>query len=223
MKLANKTFKEILLKSGFVSEADLEKAAKSAKEHKKSLADVLIFRSLITEQALGQLIAEHLGVAFISLRGRIIPTKVLEFIPEKLARSYRILPFEADDKKLHLAMEDPKNFETLEFAKRKVSLQIVPYYITANDLNRGLGQYKRGIKAEFKSIVLKNIAKAKGVAKQLSTAAEEIPVVKLLDTIIEFANDFQRMIRIYTASKLLVLRGYLARNIFRSAPYYIQL
>ena len=187
MKLSTETLKKIILDSGFVAEKDLEEAAKAAKELKKPLSDVLVFRGLISEQALGQLIAEHFGVPFAPIRGRVIPSKILSLIPEKLARAYRIIPFDLKGNRLHLAMEDPKDFETLEFAKRKTGLRIVPYFATESDVNRALGQYKRNIKKQFKKIILQNLKKAKGAVKEGAHAAEELPVVKLLDTIIEFA------------------------------------
>ncbi len=187
MNLKTKTLKKLLLESGFVEEKDLEEAVKSAQALKRDLADVLLFRNLISERALGELVAKHYGVPLVSLENKIIPSKILSLIPEKLARSYRILPFKVEGDHLHLAMEEPDNFETLEFAKRKTGMRIVPHYITENDLNDNLGQYKRGIKEKFKKSILKNIDEAKKTQKEPGKAAEEVPIVKLLDTLIEFA------------------------------------
>ncbi len=187
MKLKQETLKEILLKSGFVDEKELKKAVSTAKEMKKSLEDVLIFRGLITEKALGQLVAEHLNVPFISLSGTVIPENVLNLIPERLARNYRILPFKVEKDNLHLAMEDPKDFEVLEFAKRKTGKRIVPYLIMEDDLSKSLGQYKKSFKKVFKENILENIEEAQKGKKEPNEAAEEIPVIKLLDTLIEFA------------------------------------
>jgi len=188
MNLKTETLKRILLQSGFIEEKELEEAIKSAKALKKDLRDILLFRNLISERALGELVAKHYDVPLASLQNKIIPTKTLNLIPEKLARNYRIIPFKVEKDKLHLAMEEPDNFETLEFAKRKTGKRIIPYYITENDLNRHLGQYKRGIKDEFKKTILANIEEAQKTTKEPGKAAEEVPIVKLLDTLIEFAD-----------------------------------
>lgn len=188
MKIQPAKLKEIVLKAGFVSEEDFNKAAKAAQELEKPLEDILIFRGLINEESLGQLIAEHFKVPFASLRHKIIPLEVLELIPENLARSYRILPFEKTDKDLHLAMEDPEDFEAVEFAKRQTSLKIKPFFATSEAVAKGLSQYKKNIRREFEKIIEENVRKTKTIkGKDLTKAAADIPVIKILDTILEYA------------------------------------
>ena len=117
MSILSDKLKEIVVKEGFVSQEDFDKAAKSAKDTGRPLEDILVFRGLVNEQSLGQLIAEYYKVPFVSLRHRVIPLEVLETIPENLAISHRILPFEKTEKELSLAMEDPEDFEALELLK----------------------------------------------------------------------------------------------------------
>jgi hypothetical protein len=58
-------------------------------------------------------------------------------LPEKLARWYRIIPFAKEGQSLKLAMDNPANFEALEFAKRQTNLQIIPYFTTTESLYEG--------------------------------------------------------------------------------------
>jgi len=188
VKILPEKLKEIVLKAGFISEEDFNKAAKAAEELERPLEDVLIFRGLIKEESLGQLIAEHFKVPFVSLRHKVIPLEVLELIPENSARTYRILPFEKTEKELHLAMEDPKDFEAIEFARRQTGLKIKPFFATSESIAKTLPQYKKNIRKEFKKIITENIKKTKVVdGKNLAKAAADIPVVKILDTILEYA------------------------------------
>lgn len=146
MKLPNKTLKQILVNSGYVSANDFDDAAKSAAELNKKIDDVLIFRGLINEESLGKLVAEHLKLPYVNVSRQIIPESVLGLIPEQLARSYRMIPFALEGQTLKLAMEDPTNFEALEFAKRQTNLQISPYYTTSAGLGKAIGQYKKNTK-----------------------------------------------------------------------------
>lgn len=183
---------KILKKADFVKQEDLEDAYQSSKELDRSLTDILVFRGLISEDALSQLIAENLKVPHVSLKNRIIPDEILSFIPETLARKYRMIPFEKTEKELHLAMEDPENFEALELAKRRTDLKIKMFFVSRRDLARALNQYKRDIKKKFKKIITDNVKKASLVngdvkPEKLLKVASDLPVVKILDAILEYA------------------------------------
>lgn len=188
MRILPEKLKEIAVGGGFVNEEEFEKAAKAAKDLKRPLEDILIFRGLITEESLGQLIAEHYKTPFVSLRHKIIPLETLEVIPEKLARSHRVLPFEKTEKELHLAMEDPEDFEAVEFVKRQSGLKIKPFFATPETITKGLAQYKKNIRKEFERIISKNIRKTKVLkGKDLAEVAQNLPVIRIFDTLLQYA------------------------------------
>src|SRR3990172_5910411 len=186
MKLPIETLKKIIVGSGFVQEKDFDDAAKTAIELDKEITDVLIFRGLINEETIAKLTSEHFGVSYTDIARINIPQEILSLIPEKMARVYRIVPFEKDGGKLKLAMEDPENFEALEFAKRHTGLEVIPYYSDKESIIRALGQYKKGIKEDFQKIISENLKKATK-EEDLAKAAEEVPIVRILDSILSYA------------------------------------
>jgi type IV pilus assembly protein PilB len=189
MQILPETLRQILLKSGFVSEKDFNEAAQAAQNLNKPIPDILLFRGLISESVLGQLIAEYLQVPYINIGNKVIPLEVLSLIPDNLAKSYRIIPFKQADGSLYVAMEDPKDLEALEVVRRKTGLKVIPHYITAPDFRRAFSQYKRNIKKEFEKIIAENVKKTEGVdkKKELAEAAVELPVIEILNTILEYA------------------------------------
>lgn len=186
MQLTDETLKKILVTSGFVSEAEFDRAAKTAQELGKEIIDILIFRGLINEETVGKLLSEHFGVPYANIKRVSIDPQVLSLIPEKMARVYRIIPFAKEKEKLNLAMENPEDFEALEFAKRHTGLEIEPYFVTRDDLNKALGQYKKGIKEDFEKIIQENLKRV-GSEEDLAKAAEQVSIVKILDTILGLA------------------------------------
>lgn len=186
MKLPIETLKKVIVGSGFVQEKDFDDAAKAASELDKEITDVLIFRGLINEETVAKLISEHFDVAYSNVSKINIPEEVLSLVPEKMARVYRIMPFEKEGNSLHLAMEDPENFEALEFAKRQTGLDVVPFYSDKENITRALGQYKKGIKEDFQKIISENLKKA-SKEEDLAKAAEEVPIVRILDSILSYA------------------------------------
>ncbi len=188
MHIDSEILRKIIVGSGFVQTSDFDDALKTASELNKEVTDVLIFRGLVNEETIGKLIANYFKVPYANIRRLNIPLEVLSLIPEKMARVYRILPLSKEERKLKLAMENPEDFEALEFAKRHTGLLIEPFYVTREDLNKGLGQYKKGIKEDFEKIISENISKVeKGEEEDLAKAAEKLSVVKTLDTIFGYA------------------------------------
>ncbi|MBI1863859.1 Flp pilus assembly complex ATPase component TadA [Candidatus Woesebacteria bacterium] len=187
MKIAPDLLKKILVSSHYVSEKDFDDAYASAQDLGRDIDDVLIFRNIITEEALGKLIADHLKVPYVPISHEVIKDEILTLVPEKIARSYRIVPFGREGNKLKLAMEDPTNFEALEFTRRHTNLEVEPYYATPDEIRKALGQYKKNIKEEFTKVIEESIKKVPTLTDDLSKAAENLPIIKILDTVLEFA------------------------------------
>jgi type IV pilus assembly protein PilB len=187
MNLSTDVLKKILLDSGFIPEKEFDDAVETASELGKNPLDILIFRGFINEDTLSKLLSEYYGISYANIQKISIPDEVLSLIPEKIARSYRILPFAKDGGKLKLAMENPEDFEALEMAKRNTGLKIVPYYASKVDMVRAMGQYKRGIKEDFDKIIKENLKKA-SPEEDLAKAAEKLPIIKILDTILSYSN-----------------------------------
>jgi type IV pilus assembly protein PilB len=178
---------QILVSSGYVTHEQYQSALKTAQDLDKPIIDILLFRSLITEEALGKLIAEYYQVPFVSLKHQRIAPEILALIPEKTAIAFHMIPFNRKENELYLAMENPQDLEAIEFAKRSSKLNVIPHYISHSDLQKNLGQYKRNIKAEFKNIIDENLAQTQQTKTNKPQDAVELPVIRILDTLLEYA------------------------------------
>ena len=196
--------REIILKSGFVSSKDFDAAVKTSEELSKSLTDVLIYKGVISEDVLGQLVAEYYQVPYIKLANKVIPIEVLSLVPEEAATSFHMVPFAREGDVLSLSMEDPGDLEAREFAKRKTGLQLNIFYATGPDLAQVFGQYKQNIKELFTKIIEENVQKSETKTGDMAKLASDLPVIKTLDTILEYASaerasdiHFEAMERVY--------------------------
>jgi type IV pilus assembly protein PilB len=178
--------KKVLVEGGYVDEKDFGECLQSSADLGRPLEDILIFRGFVDEQTLGKLLAKELGVSYINPSKVTISEELLKLIPENLAKTYRMVPIARKENELQVAMEDPTNFEALEYAKRQTGLHITPLFATNDGIQKALGQYKRNIKSEFAGIIEENAKKAHPGDDPLR-AAEELPIIKILDTIFMYA------------------------------------
>lgn len=188
MAAPNEKLRKILIDSGFVTESEFDEADHTSQVLQRPVADILIFKGVISEEALGQLIAESLKVPYVSLKSKSIALETLQIIPENQARVHRMIPFEQTEKTLSVAFEDPKNFESVEIVRRATKLKIVPHYIMPADLTQALTQYKKEIKSVFADILSENIKKtSRSKQSDIAKVASDLPIVKILDTILGYA------------------------------------
>lgn len=186
--IAPAQLREIILKSGFVSPEDFDQALKTSEELGKDLTDILIYRGVLSEDALGQIISEYYRVPYIKLSNKVIPTEVLDLIPEEAANTFSVVPFAREGDELSLAMQDPGDLEAREFVKRKTGLKVKLFYAGATDIRTTIGQYKRNIKDVFTKIIKENVEKSTTGIVDAATLATDLPVIKILDTILEYAS-----------------------------------
>lgn len=188
MKLSNKEIKEIIIKSGYVTEKEIETADKISHDQNRSLVDIIIERGILVEKFLGQILAQSLGFPYADLKNKSIPDEILNIFTDSFSSEKRILPFDKKDKKIFLAMENPDDIETIEYIKKKTGFLVEPYFILPHVLDEGLDQYRKDIKIDFEKTISENVTRAE---KLTILSAQDLPVVKIFDSILDYAASEQ--------------------------------
>ncbi len=162
--------------------ADLKKQAKTAK---KPLWRILLEKKILTEEGLYENIAKFYSVPFVDLKGQIIRKDILFLIPEPIAQAREVVAFDSTDNTLKVAMLNPTDIETIEFIKKKTGHEIEVYVTYPKALQEALKQYHKSLKAEFADLTE---GKAEEKSDQnLKELAEDLPVVRIVDTLLEYA------------------------------------
>ncbi len=190
-----KQLKEFLLDSGLITEADYDAALLEASKSKGKLSTghVLINNGKITENDFRRAEAYILGIPFVSLKDQKIAPEVLTLIPEPVARKNNAIAFKKIGDALEVAMLDTKDLSSIEFIKKKVGLRILPRLTDSDSIKIGLLQYQKSLKAEFGDLIQKDATAIQNVGEfpnengDLKKMAEDLPVVRILDTLLKHA------------------------------------
>lgn len=195
MQVKPQQLKDFLLGAGLITEAQLEASIKKAKKIGKKIDDILILDGFISQEELTKIRAYILGIPFVNLEKEKVSYDVLKIIPEPIAKTHNIIAFRKEGQKLEVAMLDPIDLKAIEFIKKKANLTILPCLTTEESIKNVLKQYQKTLEAEFGEFIKKDIgdiqiAKSKkeilGKTK-LRKVAEELPVVRIVDTLIKHA------------------------------------
>ena len=194
MQVEPKRLKAFLLDAGLVEEKQFDKALKKAQKTGKRVEDVLVSEGLVSHEELIRLKAYILGIPFVDLEKEKIPPEVLKIIPEPIARSHNIIAFRKKGKDLEVAMLDPEDLRTIEFIRKKANLRILPRLTNPASIKNALRQYQKTLEAEFGELIKKETGELKVIQekpveeeKELKKVAEELPVIRIVDTLIRHA------------------------------------
>lgn len=180
----------MIVESGLVSVKEFESAKTEAHRAGQKIENVLIGRGDVPESYFFELLSTFYGVPMAGLTRRTINMEVLRMIPEDFAKTRGIAVFDQSESKLKVAMQDPGDIKLIEYLRFKTGSEIEVYLATAADIIHALRFYKGDISKQFEIIIEENIKKALIASPETATLerlAENIPIVTIIDSIIEFA------------------------------------
>jgi len=193
MHISSEKLEEIILKTNIIERADFEEAKKEAQRSGQTLVNVLLGREGISEKFLVEILSSYFRVPATELKGIEEKREAVRMIPENFAKKKSLAIFDFDEKKrvLKVAMTDPGDMEVIEYLEAKFDCAVEPYVVSSEDLKKALTQYKEQIGDKFSQIISENIKRAETISGEidLTKVAEEVPVVAILDAIIEYAID----------------------------------
>ena len=194
MKVEEGQLKAFILDAGLVTQKQFESALEKAKKTNQDVGSILVADGLLTQEELIKLEAYILGIPFVDLKKEAIPQDVLNIIPEPIAKKHNIVAFKKTSNGLEVAMLDPEDLGTIEFIKKKANLRILPRLTNPESIKNILRQYQKTLEAEFKEIIKKEAGEIKMLPeeiadekKNLEKVAQEMPVIRIVDTLIKHA------------------------------------
>lgn len=182
MKLDDKKITELLIEQHYITEKDVEGAKESSKKEGISLIDQLLSDNLITEDLLGQAMAEFFKVPYVNLKKTKIDNDVFSMIPEVVATSNEVIAITKTEKGVKLGMSNPHDIETRHLMEKRFGDIVIPHYITPWDFKNALERYRTDLKVEFNKITdeLQN--------PDLDNEEKDALSIKMVDTLLKYGH-----------------------------------
>lgn len=201
MQTSTKKLGEILLREKLLTEDQLEQALREQKIKKLPLGEILVQLGFANERDIALALSKQLGIPFIKLQLELLKTQITDelkqLVPEKFARQTMILPLTKDENLLTVAFEDPLDLETLDNLRKMTKCEIQSVIATMTDIKDGIDVIygKKDLLEEAISDTYSFVETGWEQVKekeelsldQIIASAEEAPVVKLVDLIINEA------------------------------------
>ena len=134
MKISNQKLKILVQGLDLVPKERLEAAYSFAEKNNQPLAEALVESDLISDDHLGQIIADELGYDFVDLDKVAIKEDVLGLIPRVMAQKQKVIAFDRDKEGIKLAMANPGNLGVINLIEKKTGQPVIIYYTTAENI-----------------------------------------------------------------------------------------
>ncbi len=195
MVIESTQLEKFIFDSGLVSRQDLDAAKKEALDAKDDIGNVLVRQGKLSEDDLIRIKAYVLGITFVDLKDKKLDFATLSLIPEPIARKHNIIAFKKTETDLEVAMLDVEDFSEISFIKKKTGLRILPRLTNVDSIKSALLQYQKSLKADFGDIIKNEAGRlsedfgkiTESSGDDLKKIAEELPVVRIVDTLVKHA------------------------------------
>ncbi len=156
MTLKENKLKDFIQKSGLVSELDLINAEKSALHLGVTIPEVLLGRSILSEEGYGKILSDYYKTEFVNLKQFDIKSDALNSIPEEIAAEKNVIAFKKDENSISIAVENPKDLELIETVKKVIGARRVKVYVsTPNEIRQAIKSYQMQNRGESSNIPVK--------------------------------------------------------------------
>lgn len=175
MALSDLIIRQLIHKNKLVPKKMLDDAWETSRHLGVSLTDVLIGRDIITDEALGKVLAKYYRVKFADLTRVHIPLSVLNLLPESFAIANAVVAFARSERTISLAMLGPKDLETIELTRKTIGngTRIVPFVATEKGFREAIRLYKKSTRTETELVAAPASSAVSTVERLLDEAVRD--------------------------------------------------
>lgn len=182
----------ILIRDNKLSQTIADSVRTESLSTDQPVEDIIAKKRLVADEDYARARAESLGLPFVTLSGLAIAPDVVNYIPEPVARRYTLVPFqiEAGDKgSLSVAMQDPLDFQVIEFLEKKSGRPVKPFMAMHDDIAAAIeALYTQNLGADVSAALEESGPVVKTYeAGRLGEVIREAPIAQIVSAILEQA------------------------------------
>lgn len=140
-KYINKKLGEILVEQGLITQSQLDRALELQKEKGGLIGELLVELGFVSEEDIAKTLTAQYGFAYLPLSNYEIDQELIKFIPERVARQYRLIPIDKIGDNLTIAMSNPLNSQAIEDIETLLGCNVQVFVSTNSDILQAIEKY----------------------------------------------------------------------------------
>lgn len=199
MTSADEFVLQLLNDKGFIDGSAIESArAKISEAGYEGSEDSAVLESLladhtVTQKQIAQVLAEEFNMETVDLSDVRVSSEALEIVPFELANRYKVIPLEADDSEVELAVFDPLDMDAIDSISHVIKRSIVSRVAPLEDIEKAIKQYYEGAHADKVDDIFSGMEDPDARPSQIElpsaedASEEEAPIIKYVHMVISEA------------------------------------
>src|SRR6202162_5790823 len=187
---------EILVKDKLISSEQLKQALDHQKQNGGRLGSCLVKLGLVSDEDITAVLSRQYGVPSINLKFYEVDPSVIKLVPQETAVRYQIVPLSRVGSTLTIAMTDPTNVFAMDDIKFMTGFNVEPVVASESAIGEAITRFYGGSDADSEELskMMKDLVddeelelaaeEAELDAASLEKAAEEAPIIKLVNLIL---------------------------------------
>ena len=187
---------EILIKESLITQEQLQKALEFQRSNGGKLGSCLTKMGFITDDDITGVLSRQYGVPSINLKFYEIDPNVIKLIPQDTALRYQVIPLSRVGSVLTIAMTDPTNVFAMDDIKFMTGFNVEPVVASESAIGEAISRFYGGSAADSEELskMMKDLVEDEELelaaeeaeldAASLEKAAEEAPIIKLVNLIL---------------------------------------
>ncbi len=135
----------LLLQEKSLTAEQAAQARETVLSKKGDLVSFLLKQHLVEEEKLTEIRAKLYNLPYKNLLNEDVPEKTLNFLPEEISRTYRVVCFDREGKTLKVGLLEPnlKAMEAISFLANDDKLEVVYYLLSNSSWEKVFKQYQK--------------------------------------------------------------------------------
>ena len=186
---------EILVKESLITQDQLQKALEFQRVNGGKLGSCLTKMGFITDDDITGVLSRQYGVPSINLKYYEIDPNVIRLIPQDTATRYQVVPLSRVGSVLTIAMTDPTNVFAMDDVKFMTGFNVEPVVASEAAISDAISRFYGGAASNGEELtnLMRDLVDeelelapddAELDAQALEKAAEEAPIIKLVNLIL---------------------------------------
>jgi len=186
---------EILVKESLITQDQLQKALEFQRVNGGKLGSCLQKMGFITDDDITGVLSRQYGVPSINLKYYEIDPNVIRLIPQDTALRYQVVPLSRVGSVLTIAMTDPTNVFAMDDVKFMTGFNVEPVVASETAISDAISRCYGGASSNGEELtnLMRDLVEeelelapddAEMDAEALEKAAEEAPIIKLVNLIL---------------------------------------
>ncbi len=124
--MKTKRLGEILVDSNLLTEEQLRQALRIQENQGGKLGEILVHLDLVDEGTIADIVSEQRDFKRVELDPQKTDKRLLSIVPRDVCRKYRIIPYQVENDRLILAMDDPLNKFAIDIVEFITNFKVTP-------------------------------------------------------------------------------------------------